>query len=275
MGFEFVLTGSAYPWLLFSALFTGASLSRATRRTAVPGDPGLAERARTLKWVFFSLTVSLALLFALCAVFIPGPAGFGRPPQLFFHLAASGIFFLAFRFRKSFGIVILILLLAFAVTLFLFVQSLTAFTGETEIARVRVLGLGGEGGEGGEPAMTLELTSAEAEPRVLRLGGVYFAPVVRVIIFEDYMVFLGRRSWYRFEGLTSFDEDFRQQDIELFSSHSFGISKRLWDFYELHETRIPAVKSVQVEMDLKKVREFYSYSLMLQNDGGLQILTRD
>lgn len=272
MGFEFVLTGSAYPWLLFSALFTGASLSRATRRTSGGGDPHLAERERTLKWVFFSLTFSLALLFALCAVFIPGPAGFGRPPQLFFYLAASGLFFLAFRFRKSFGVVFFILLLAFAVTLFLFVQSLTAFTGETEIARVRILALGREGGE---PVMTLELTSAETEPRVLRLKGVYFAPVVRVIIFEDYMVFLGRSSWYRFEGLTSFDEDFRQQDIELFSSRSFGISKRLWDFYELHEARIPAVKSVQVEMDLKKVREFYSYSLMLQNDGGLQILTRD
>jgi hypothetical protein len=272
MGFEFILTASPYPWLLLSALFTGASLSRATRRVAASGDPRLDERARTVKWVFFSLTLSLALIFALCALFVPGVAGFGRPPQLLFYLAAGGLFFLAFRFRKSFGLVFFLLLLALATTLFLFVQSLNAFTGETEIARVRVLAI-----DGGDPArtMALELTPAGEEPRVLRLQGVYFAPVVRVIIFEDYLVFLGRRSWYRFEGMTSFDNGLQQQDTELFFNHSFGISRRLWDFYERHETTIPGVKSVQVEMDLKKAREFVDYALMLQHDGGLQILALD
>jgi len=275
MGVESILTGSAYPWLLISALFAGAGLDRATRGLRglrARADAQALERMRVRKWVFFSLNFSLALLFTLCALFIPGPAGFGRPPQLLFYLVATGLFFLAFRFRKSFGVIFFLLLLALAATLFLFVQSLNAFTGETEIARVRVLSVEEDVPE---RAMTLELTSAEAEPRVLRLQGVYFAPLVRVIIFEDYLVFLGRRSWYRFEGLTSFDEDFRQQDIELLFHHSFGISRALWDFYQRHESEIPAVKSVQVEMDLKRVREFTSYSLMLQNDGGLQILALD
>lgn len=275
MGLENIVAGSVYFWLLLSALFAGAALSGATRRLRgrrAESDARAVERARTLKWVFFSLNLSLALLFALCALFIPGPAGFGRPPQLLFYLAAAGLFFLAFRFRKSFGVVFFLLLLALAATVFLFVQSLNAFTGETEIARVRVLAVEEDGPE---RSMTLELASPQADSRVVRLRGVYFAPVVRVIIFEDYLVFLGGRSWYRFEGLTSFDEDFRQQDIELFFSHGFGISRALWDFYERHEQEIRAVKSVQVEMDLKKVREFVSYSLMLQNDGGLQILVLD
>lgn len=269
MGSETILTASAYPWLLLSALFSGAALSRATRRVAGNDDPGREERSRTLKWVFFSLHLSLAVIFALCALLIPGAAAFGRPPQLLFYLVSTGLFFLAFRFRRSFGVVFFLLLLALATTLFLFVQSLNAFTGETEIARVRILDIDDNTRP---PVMTLELNAAGKEPRVLRLKGSYFAPIVRVIIFEDYLVFLGRRSWYRFEGLTSFDNDFRQQDTELIFSHSFGMSKRLWEVYERYETKIPAVKSVQVEMDLKRAREFFTYALMLQNDGGLQIL---
>jgi hypothetical protein len=50
------------------------------------------------------------------------------------------------------------------------------------------------------------------------------------------------------------------------------MSQRLWELYERHEKRLPGVRSVQVEMDLKRARELATYSLRLQNDGGLQIV---
>jgi len=50
------------------------------------------------------------------------------------------------------------------------------------------------------------------------------------------------------------------------------VSQRLWELFERNEGRIPGVRSVQVEMDLKKARELATFSLRLQNDGGLQIV---
>ena len=114
------------------------------------------------------------------------------------------------------------------------------------------------------------------------MAGSYFAPVVKVVIFDDYFVFLGSRTWYRFTGLTSFavqkgeaGQSFRQQDTDYYFPAPQGISEKLWSFYERHEARIPGVKSVQVEMDLKKARELATYSLRIQNDGGLEIVELD
>ena len=99
------------------------------------------------------------------------------------------------------------------------------------------------------------------------------------MIFEDFFVFLGAKTWYRFDGITSFESEktgegrsFRQQDTDLTFPSASGISEKLWDLYERYEARIPGVRTVQVEMDLKRVRELSVYSLRIQNDGGLQIL---
>ena len=102
---------------------------------------------------------------------------------------------------------------------------------------------------------------------------------------------LGAKTWYRFEGLTSFalqkedsGQSFRQQDTDFYFPEAQGMPQRLWELFERYEGRIPGVRSVQVEMDLKKVREtagkgrlgkpreLATYSLRLQNDGGLQIV---
>jgi hypothetical protein len=127
--------------------------------------------------------------------------------------------------------------------------------------------------------MRLEIMAARGEPVIRPMAGSYFAPVVKVVIFDDLFVFLGAKSWYRFEGVTSFalqqgasGQTFRQQDTDWYFPEAQGISRTLWELYERHEKRLPGVRTVQVEMDLKKARELASYSLRLQNDGGLQIV---
>ena len=62
--------------------------------------------------------------------------------------------------------------------------------------------------------MRLELVPRGREPVLLTMKGTYFAPIVKVVIFDDLLVFLGARTWYRFEGMTSFDENLRQQDTD-------------------------------------------------------------
>ncbi len=63
-------------------------------------------------------------------------------------------------------------------------------------------------------------------------------------------------------------------DVEanLYFPFPAGISEQLWDLYERYDNRVPGVRSVQVEIDLKKARELATYSLRVQNDGGLQIV---
>jgi hypothetical protein len=155
----------------------------------------------------------------------------------------------------------------------LFVQGLNAFTGETEIGRVRVIDMDTP------QVMNLEIVAADRPPLITELRGSYFAPVVRVVIFEDFYVFIGAKTWYRFDGITSFSAEreegklvFRQQDSDYYFDSPLGITERLWSLYERHERWIPGVRSVQVEMDLKKARPLSTYSIRIQNDGGVQVI---
>jgi len=50
------------------------------------------------------------------------------------------------------------------------------------------------------------------------------------------------------------------------------MSEKLWAFFEANETRIPGVKTVQIELVMKKAQEFATYKIMVQNDGGVQIV---
>ena len=269
MSYSAAVIASPYSWLFVSALFLGAALQRATRRARprfLGDDP---ERARTAKWLFFSFFLSLAIVLALGAVFVPGPQKFKEVRLVYFYLASTALFFLAFRFRKSAGLTVVLLGVALAFVLAMFLRSLAAFTGETEIGRVRVL-------SARDDRMKLEIMATHGSPVILPMDGTYFAPVVKVVIFDDLWVFLGARTWYRFEGFSSYSQRKGDPIPRQETSYSFpqpqGIPERLWQMYERNEGRIPGVKSVQVEMDLKRARELASYSLRIQNDGGLQIV---
>jgi hypothetical protein len=152
----------------------------------------------------------------------------------------------------------------------LFFQAITAYTGETEIAKLKVLSLK-------ENQMKLEL-SMPGNPRseLVNLEGEYFAPVAKIVIFDDFLVFFGARTYYRFLGLSSFKtaktgEIPVQAAIYNFSRPS-GLSETVFSFFEQNEKSIPGVKSVQMDMNLKKAKELDTYRVMLQNDGGVEVI---
>ena len=157
------------------------------------------------------------------------------------------------------------LVLAFAVSVGLFLRSVRAYTGETVIATVRVI-------SAGNSIMNLELVPRGGDPAVLSMKGTYFAPIVKVVIFDDLLVFLGAKSWYRFEGLTSFDDNLRQQDTDYRFQGAPGMSDRVWSFFEANETRIPGVKTAQVEMTAKRAKDLSSFDVRVQNDGGVEVV---
>jgi len=273
MGFELFLLQTPHFWLAAAGLFCGAAVNRAVRPALYPrwraADP---ERARAAKWMFFTLYLSLAVVAVLGAVFVPGAEKILDRNLLYLFAGATVLFFLVFHFKKSIGLLTVILAITLAGTLLLFLNSLNAFTGETEIARVRMLDVE-------EKRMKAEVILSDGDSVITWLDGTYFAPIVKIVVFDDYLVFLGVKTWYRFEGLTSFEMEttdsgtrIRQQDSDYYFPSPVGMAAKIWQLYERFDSRIPGVRTVQVEMDLKRGRALSTYSLRIQNDGGLQII---
>ena len=258
-------------WVTLSAIFFGASLSRATRR--IPKSL-VRDRASNVKWTFVTIYLSVAIVFAICAVFIPGPEKILDIRIVYLFSVVSAVFFLALRFRKSIGAPLLILSFLAVLSLIWFLQAFSSFTGEREIATVRVLDTGGG-------AMKLEVSRHERDTVIVNLKGDYFAPVVKEVIFDDWYVFLGAKTWYRLEGITAFSfvkEDGRsvlkQTDAGYYFPFPTGMSEKLYGYYEKYERYIPGVKTVQIDISAKRARKMATYGLMLQNDGGVQIVER-
>lgn len=257
-------SGTPFPWVVCAGLFIGAAVSRVTMRGRDKADP---ERARTRKWVVTCVLLSIAVVFGLLALFLPGPAKIIDIRLAWAAGAAAVAAFAALRFKKALGIPIVVVLLAAVILFGLFLQGIHAFTGETEIGVVRVIGVD-------NASMRIELIPRETDPVLLSMDGVYFSPIVKVVIFNDLFVFLGATTWYRFEGITSFDQNLRQANTDYRFPHAMGISEKMWALFEKYETRIPGVKTAQIELVMKKAKEFASYSIKIQNDGGVQIVQK-
>jgi hypothetical protein len=264
------------PWVFVAAVFLGAAASQATRRTAHRPDP---HRASTRKWVLCCIYLSLGVLAAVGAVLVPGSERLVRrvdgtvrlaePLLPWVALAGFALALLATRFRKSFGIPVLILLLVAVIALGLFFQSVRAFTGETEIATVRAMTVA-------DAKMRLEVQPEGRPPEMVDLDGAQFAPVVKVVIFDDLWVFLGARTWYRFVGLVSFTTGRDGLPVQSTTGWTLdrptGISESLWTWFEANEERIPGVKTAQTELVLKKARSLGTWSIRVQNDGGVEVV---
>lgn len=268
-----------YCWSALTALFLGLALSRLTFFTPnrhTRKNPDLENRNRdkgkTAKWIFVCIYLSMALGVALAGVLLCDPARIADIRLLIFFGALTFVFSFAFRFKKSVGILTVFMVLSLIGVVLLIVQSLNAFTGETLVATIGVLDVD-------EKNMTLELAFPGEEPVILDMAGEYFAPIVKVVIFDDYFVFLGEKTWYRFVGLTSFSLEkqqdgitLRQMDSDYYLPQPRGISEILYSVFERHEDTIPGIKSVQIEIDAKRARSLRTYSILIQNDGGVQIV---
>jgi hypothetical protein len=263
------------PWVFIAAVFLGAAASRATRRTATKPDP---HRARTRKWALCCVELSLAVLAAVGAVLVPGSERLVRrvggtlrlvePLLPWVALAGFALTFLATRFRKALGIPVIVLVLVAVIALGLFFQSVRAFTGETEIATVKAITVA-------DGKMRLEVQPEGRPSEMVDLDGDQFAPVIKVVIFDDLWVFLGARSWYRFVGLVSFTTRGgmpAQSATAWRLDRPTGIAEELWARFERYEDRIPGVKTVQTELVLKKARSLGSWSIRVQNDGGVEVV---
>jgi len=266
MDFSFILTQTPVLWIIVSALFSGAALNRVTRRIKRNTD---AEKAKNTKRVLVCIWLSCSILFGLLALIVPGPKKILDLRLLSLFIGCTLFFFLFFRFKKAFMLPSVFLISAFIVVTLLFLQAVTAFTGETKIAQIDVLSIRNE-------KMTLDLTlSGNPQSQIIEMEGNYFAPNVHVIIFNDLLVFFGAKTWYRFVGLSSYDlakgQTIAVQKNIVEFPFANGISKAIFEFVENNEKYIPIIKTAQTEVIQKKASELKSYSIQIENDGGVEV----
>lgn len=263
-------------WFLAAAVLLAAAASRMTRLSRRKRPDGKADSTR--KWVLVCVYLSAAVVLATAGFLGPAVRDYLSGGMLVACAAVFVVAFPAFRFQRSVGVPVLVLAAALVVAAGLLLQSLVAFTGETEIARVTVLSRA-------NGAMNLEILPVGAPGETAAMQGDYFAPIVKVVIFDEALVFLGSRTWYRFVGVTSFRLEqegetlrFRQAGTDHYLRRPSGISEGIYGAFERWEDRIPGVKTVQVEMDLKRVeaeksdRQPERYSVRVENDGGVQVV---
>jgi hypothetical protein len=264
-------------WFLAASVLVAAAASRLTRRSRKRRGDGKPDS--TAKWVLVCVYVSAAVAAATVGLLAPTVRDYLNGPMLVACCVTAAIALPALRFRKAVGVPVVVLLAAVVVLGGLFLQSLVAFGGETEIAVITVA-------PQRDGRLTLEIAPASGAAETAELAGDYFAPIVKVVVFDDALVFLGSRTWYRFVGVTSFRLEregeslrFRQAD-DHYLQRPTGITEALYAVFERCEDRIPGVKTVQVEMDLKRVDPAEAgpapgaYSVRVQNDGGVQIVRR-
>jgi hypothetical protein len=261
-----ILLSSPYPWIFVAALFAGAALSAITRGTAHRKDP---ERARERKGFAVALALALCVIFGLCAVFVPGAEKIKDEKVLVFGLIVTAVFFLAFRFKKAAGLPVIILAGLLAVALALFFQAVTTFTGETEIARLRVHEATGS-------AMKFDLVLPNGATTALDMPGSLVGPEVKEVVFHDVFVFFGAKTAYRFVGLKSAQVKPGSEMTQEMRAYEFsrpaGVSEAFYRFVESTPVFTPLVKTVQTQITYVKVKPNTDYSLRVQHDSGVEVM---
>jgi hypothetical protein len=261
-----LLVHNPWPWMFAAGVCAGGALSSLTRRASRARDP---EKARERKVFAAAVAITLGVIFGLCAVFIPGPDKIRDPGLLVFTGIVTGVSFLAFRFRKAAGLPVVLLAGGLVIALVLFFQAVTAFTGETEIARLSVK-------EADGTHLKFELVDRAGQATPIDMPGTLLGAEMKEIIFHDVFVFFGAKTAYRFLGLKSatvrpgseMTQELRAWELP----RPEGVSEALYRFVEANQHALPFVKTVQTQITYVTVKPGAVYAIRVQHDSGTEIM---
>jgi len=223
-------------------------------------------KTKDIKRILVPLAISI-IMFILAAVQIDsaGKSIFSTF-YLFFILVSIAISALLQIFRKTASSLLAISFTLVIVLFFLFLRSITAYTGETKIAEIYISEKTSEG-------MTLHITPINQNdtpfPKIVKLKGERFGLIIYQVIFSDLAVFLGAKTRYAWLGVTGFDSSFQQKSLLLFPD---SLNKKaLFEKIEKYELSIPFVESAQADISTKIAIKNTTYEVFIENDGGTTI----
>lgn len=223
-------------------------------------------KTKNIKRIIVPLAISL-ILFTLAAIQISSEGkSILSTFYLLFILGSIGISALLQIFRKTASSLLTISLVAIIVLFFLFLRSITAYTGETKIAEIFVSEKDSEG-------ITLQITPINQNdtpfPKIVKIKGERFGLIIYQVIFSDLAVFLGAKTRYAWLGITGFDSSFRQKSLLLFPDTLN--KKAIFEKIEKYELSLPFIESAQADISTKIAVKNAVYEVFIENDGGTTI----
>ncbi|MEW5817039.1 MAG: hypothetical protein AB1798_16790, partial [Spirochaetota bacterium] len=182
-------SSNPYFWIFLSAIFFGAATGKSTVSCKKKEN---SEKAKTIKWTLVYLYLSLSIIFVLAAVFIPGAHRFKDIRLLYFFAAISLLFALGFRFKKTCGIILIILLFGLFIGKLFILQGWSCLKTTGEVMSFRLLAKH-------DGVMKLEITDPKNDSIFINVEGDTFTPAFHVLRLESYYFFVEGHLLYSFD----------------------------------------------------------------------------
>ena len=273
MSYLHYLIETPYSWISLAGFFLGTSLSRVSRSVAsierrravssrrVRRGAVIPERVRSRMWTLFYLGLSATLLCGLAAVFVPGPGRIVDPKLLWVAAVSTGIFFLMFRFKRSFGIPLLALLSAGALLSALALSRWTVDQGPSLVLQFRALDISAS-------SLDLEITVPQNltnQNAFVRIDSQTLQPRMNVLVLSDYYFLFGGKVAYRninMNGQTTFSPQ---------RAGAGGVVGRIADYLSNRLTMLPGITLHRVIAPSVRPFLLESISMTLSSDGSVHI----
>ncbi len=273
MTYSGFLVSSPFFWIALSALFCAAAASFSTLNAKKWKKP---QKIRSRKIIFFSVFMSAAVAAAALGIFVPGPEKIVNIKLLFFFGALVLIFFAAVRFPRSIGIPFAFLCLLLAAFVSLLLQPWHPLRETQMIGKFRVLSRQ-------QDSITVEYIDfgsgeIEGNEEFFTLQGPAFAPLVDVLILDDYYVFTGRRYSWRFAGMKAYsgaaaDGQYAPAGPPVLVKEEPGIAFNLSRLLQAREDSLPGITIQRSETVVRRYLLLKTYSLILEPGGKLRVST--
>lgn len=253
-------------WILLTGILCGLMLYK-LKKIFFNGKNQVVNKKK--KIINFIIILDLLIFFIILAILFVELNKLFQLHNLIIFIIIVIISFLSFEFKKTIGILSTTLIILLIILFILFLQSIFIFFERTEIAKIKILSFDNN-------IMKIELNEPQTKTNyIFEMEGEYFAPIVKLIIFNDLLVFFGSKTAYKLIGFTSFVLSNNSLPIQktLYKiERPNGLPEYIYKFVENNEKFIPGIKSAQIDISLKKVFSKENYRIFINNKGGIEII---
>ncbi len=191
---------SYFFWAMLSGLFVGFAISRLMRFL-----PMSDVKARHWKWIMFSFYLSVGIILALCAAFVPSSLcsvprklrvsqDFLDQRILYFAAAAAVAGLLGLRFKKAVGLPLVFVIAIGVVAVPILRQPWYRMEPGEPVAELRVLAFV-------DGKRSIEFTPRGGDTYFLQVPGTGITVEAAVLQASDYYFFIDKPQMYRLNGI--------------------------------------------------------------------------
>ena len=255
---------SYFFWAALSGLFIGFALSRLLR------FPGRAdEKAKSWKWIMFSLYLSAGVLLAFCAAFIPSslcstPHSFRVDSAfldfriLYFAVGAAAIGLLGLRFKRAAGLPLLLIIVTCSAAIPALKYPWRQIHQDAPVAEFRVLSVV-------EGKRSVEFTPYAGDTYFFELPQKGIAVEAAVLRASDYYFFIDKPVMYRLQSVSPYGN---RDAVFLPPSGSGEVGGKFQSWLQNLALRFPSWDVESLTIGAETLLPLFRYAVYLGGEEG-------